>query len=60
MHTNYHREGTPPKALEGLEVVEDFKYLGGRIALSLPDFRQRKGIAWSCKPFGDLIAYLYT
>ena len=24
---NYHREGAPHKALEGLDVVQDFKYL---------------------------------
>ena len=47
MHTNYHREVTSPKALEGLEVVEDFEYLGARIALSLSDFRQRRGITRS-------------
>ena len=47
MHINYHREGAPPKALEGLEVVEDFKYLGTRIDSPLSDFRQRRGIAWS-------------
>ena len=38
MHINYHREGAPSKALEDLAVVEDFKYLGARLALSLSDF----------------------
>ena len=47
MHINYHREGAPSKTLEKLEVVEDFKYLGTRLASSLPDFRQRRGIAWN-------------
>ena len=47
MHINYRRVGPPPKALEGLEIVEDFKYLGARISSSLSDFRQRRGIAWS-------------
>ena len=47
MHINYHREEAPSKALEELEVVEDFKYLGTRLASSLPDFRQRRGIAWN-------------
>ena len=47
MHINYHIEGASPKGLEGLEVVEDFRHLGARIASSLPDFRQQRGIAWS-------------
>ena len=47
MHINYYREATPQKTLEGLESVEDFKYLGARITLSFSDFRQRRGIAWS-------------
>ena len=47
MHMNYHREGAPSKALEDLEVVEEFKYLDARLASSLPDFRQRRGIVWS-------------
>ena len=47
MHMNYHREGAPSKALEDLEVVEEFKYLDARPASSLPDFRQRRGIAYS-------------
>ena len=40
MYMNYHREGAPSKALEDLEVVEDFKYLGARLASSLLDFHQ--------------------
>ena len=47
MHVNHHREGASPKALEGLEVVADFKYLAARIASSLLGLRQRRGIAWS-------------
>ena len=47
MHIKYHREAAPSKALEELEVVEDFKYLGTRLASSLPDFRQRRGIVWN-------------
>ena len=47
MHMNYHREGAPSKALEDLEVVEEFKYLDARLASSLPDFRQRRGMVWS-------------
>ena len=44
---NFHTEGARSKALERLEVVEEFKYLGDRIASSLSDFCQRSGIAWS-------------
>ena len=40
MHINYRREGAPPNALERLEVVEDFKYLGTRIGSFLSDFCQ--------------------
>ena len=40
MYMNYHREGAPSKALEDLEVVEDFKYFGARLASSLLDFHQ--------------------
>ena len=47
MHINYHREGAPSKALEELEVVEEFKYLGARLTSSLPEFRQRRGIFWN-------------
>ena len=46
IHINYHREGAPPKALEGLIVVRGFKYLVTRITSFLLDFRQRRGIAW--------------
>ena len=45
MHINYHSQGAPPKALEGIEVAEDFKYLGTQIASFLSDIRQRRGIA---------------
>ena len=47
MHINYHREEAPSKALEELEVVEDFKYIGTSLASSLPDFRQQRGIVWN-------------
>ena len=47
MQINYHREGAPSKALEELEVVEEFKYLATRLASSLPDFRQRRGLVWN-------------
>lgn len=47
MNINYHREGAPPKAVEGLKVTECFKYLGARIASYLSDFRQQRGIVWS-------------
>ena len=46
MYINYHREGAPSKALEDLEVAEDFKYLGAILASLLPDCRQRRGITW--------------
>ena len=47
MNINYHREGAPLKAVEGLKVVECFKYLGARIASYLSDFHQQRGIVWS-------------
>ena len=47
MHMNYHREAAPSKALEDLEVVEELKYLDARLASSLPDFPQQRGIVWS-------------
>ena len=47
MHMNYNREGAPSKALEDLEVAEEFKCLGARLASLLLDFRQRRGTTWS-------------
>ena len=41
IHINYHR------AFESIQVLEDSKQLGARIASSLSDFCQQKGIAWS-------------
>ena len=51
MHINYHREGAPPKAPEGLKVVEDFNILGSEEPHLCQTF---------VEPFGDPLAYLYT
>ena len=56
MHINYPKEVTPPKALEGLKVVEDFKYLGARKAFVNKE--EFLGVSFgNYKPFADLIAY---
>ena len=44
---NHELSTSPPPTLASLEVVEDFKYLGAKIASSYNDFKQRRGIAWS-------------
>ena len=47
MFINHHRTGPPPIQLDGIQVVDEFKYLGARISSTLSDFKQRRGIAWS-------------
>ena len=44
---NYELSDQPPKALDKLEIVDDFKYLGAKIASSYDDFKRIHGIAWS-------------
>ena len=44
---NYQFNNQLPTSLENLEVVEDFKYLGAKVASLYDDFKRRSGIAWS-------------
>ena len=44
---NYQLSNQLPTSLENLEIVEDFKYLGVKIASSYDDLKQRCGIAWN-------------
>ena len=44
---NYQFSNQLPTSLENLEIVEDFKYLGVKIASSYDDLKQRCGIAWN-------------
>ena len=44
---NHEHNDQPPKALDKLEIVDDFKYLGAKIASSYDNFKRRHGIAWS-------------
>ena len=44
---NYELNDQPPKALDKLEIVDYFNYLGAKIASSYDDFKRRRGIAWS-------------
>ena len=44
---NYHFSNQLTISLENLEVVEDFKSLGAKIASSYDYFKRRCGVAWS-------------
>ena len=35
-----------PTSLENLEILEDFKYFGAKIASSYDDFKRKRGITW--------------
>ena len=44
---NYQFSNQLATSLENLEIVEDLKHLGAKIASSYDDIKQRRGIAWS-------------
>ena len=41
MLINGHPEKSPPRAVGGLEIIEDFKYLSSQINSSLLDLKER-------------------